>query len=348
MMVPSTQYMIQETPTPPFPEEPCSRNQKIALFEPWGLGDSIIAAAAARERPEEFFLYCSSKWHPILREACDGKVILQPAELSYTSRLPQGAIGPSREKGTQNTPKAIVKIYSIRGDPRDWLAIRRFFPGVRVRMTGWLEFLAKKTIFFDWIYRARILRVRSRYERWEQLLNLPKGAVARRYSLQRILQGKSSIPGKVIIHLGAQWKSKQYPHVDALREKTKALGFSVNLLAGPHDPLPPNINENEVSRPSVPELIRELRSADWVIANDSGPMHLAAFVGAKTIVLSLLSNIQEWLPPGVIPVCSDRMPKGHMPISSYTTDEILEGWPEPEKVIEKLSLPKMPEPNTSM
>jgi ADP-heptose:LPS heptosyltransferase len=108
------------------------------------------------------------------------------------------------------------------------------------------------------------------------------------------------------------------------------------LLAGPYDPLPPNVSENEVTRPSVPALIRELSSADWVIANDSGPMHLAAFLGAKTIVIALISNIQEWLPPGAIPVCSQRMPKGHMPISLYTTDEILEGWPEPERVIEKL------------
>jgi len=329
-------HMSQKTSKTAPIAESNAPGQMAGLFEPWGLGDSIIAAAAMRHRPKQFVLYCSSKWHAILREACGEEAILRPAELSYTSRLQQSTASANHEQENRCAPAVISKIFSIRGDPRDWLAIRRIFPGIPVKMTGWMEFLSKKTVLLDWVYRTGFLRVRSRYLRWEQLLDLPEGSIANEYALQRGIQSKEAVPGRVILHLGAQWKSKQYPNVARLRAGLEAHGFSVRILAGPHDPLPQNIDESDVTRPSVPELIRELRSADWVIANDSGPMHLAAFLGAKTIVIPLLSNIQEWLPPGVIPVYSDRMPKGHMPISLYTTDQILEGWPEPSVIIDAL------------
>ena len=107
----------------------------------------------------------------------------------------------------------------------------------------------------------------------------------------------------------------------------------VDILAGPDDPLPPDIPPDRVQRPGWPELIEKLRNAGKVITNDSGPMHLSAFIGCSTIALSRCSNILEWLPPGVKALSSPLAPRGYQPVPDYWSDRVLRDWPTSAEIV---------------
>jgi hypothetical protein len=204
-------------------------------------------------------------------------------------------------------------------------------------MNGWLCFLAKQIPVIDWFFRIGLLKVQNRYTRWEELAGLSKDAIKNHYlSRVKSTKNRGALTQHFIIHLGAQWRSKQYPFVEDLRNSLIKMGHQVTLIAGPNDPLPAGITEEMVIRPKPDDLITLLLSADCAITNDSGPMHLSAFLGVKTVALVLVSNIEEWIPPGAIAICSNRMPKGYRPMRDYATDKTLEGWPEPGIIIQTI------------
>lgn len=294
----------------------------------------MIAASTLRERPEDFILACDEKWEPFFRKISEGATPLPllPLHLEYTTR--------NRKNRLQANPShfssfKLDHILSIRGDFRDWLAARKIFPNAEIRMSGWLAFFSRRLRLLDILLSAMKLPIRNRYRAWATLSGIPFSEIESTYHLMRSAPGKD---GKVIIHVGAQWKSKQYPHVNELKKILKNKDFQVQILAGPKDQLPQGISEAEVHRVGAEELVDLLSRNQWVIANDSGPMHLAAFLGAKTFVISRVSNIEEWLPPGVIPISSSLMPKGYAPDSLYTSDEVLDGWPDPEEIAQKFEI----------
>ncbi len=221
-----------------------------------------------------------------------------------------------------------MQIISIRGDVRDWFAAHRIFTGASFSFTGWRPFLARKLSAFDRPFTSGTLKVRNRYRTWAEAAGIPFSTVEQYYPVP---SGKKD-DAPVVIHTGAQWRSKQYPHVVELAELLKRAGRCVEIVAGPNDPLPPGISANEVRRPAWPELIKLFRSAGYVISNDSGPMHLAAFLGCRTIALSRCSNITEWLPPGVTALSSPSAPGGYRPVPAYWSDQILQGWPAADEV----------------
>lgn len=298
------------------PESTCIER---ILFEPWGLGDALIAAATLREAPQHMALACHSRWHPLLRDALAdiSPLRLLAVDLPYTSR--------QRQPGAMSACLWPVKsVLSIRGDVRDWWAAHRLFPRAAIRMTGWLEFVARRSSVIDLLYRARCLPINNHYRAWAELAGVPFDLLQSRYegfprSTQR--------PACIAIHIGAQWASKQYPLAAQLKERVERMGHRVKLLAGPSDVLAPGLSEAVVLRVANGDLVRELRAVDAVVANDSGPMHLAALLGCPTVLVARVASIEAWRPPGVRAVVSPRTPRGHRPERSYTSDAILDGWP---------------------
>ncbi len=138
---------------------------------------------------------------------------------------------------------------------------------------------------------------------------------------------------QIALHVGAQWRSKQFPQVIELRAALIAQGWTTKILAGPSDPLPPGLREEEVRRVVDEQLIEELRSAEQVITNDSGPMHVAAFLGCRTTVVVRTSPIEEWAPPATRIVRAPETPRGYRPHRSYMSDDILPGWPTVEEIV---------------
>jgi glycosyl transferase family 9 (putative heptosyltransferase) len=305
----------------------------ILLFEPWNLGDAIIAASVARLAPDRFILACNSRWHEVLTLASDGSLNLLPLNLPYVWRTDKKFFSLGDAAATvaalkSKTPQKI-EVVSIRGDIRDWVAAHRLFQGTAFKFTGWLPFCARKISIFDLPFKHGYLTLRNRYRAWAEATGISFGVVENAYTTHH--EKRDDAP--VMIHVGAQWRSKQYPHVAELAELLKSAGKRVEILAGPSDSLPTGIAADMVQRPKWPELVAHLRSARYVVTNDSGPMHLAAYLGCRTLALSRCSNITEWLPPGVTALSSPSAPRGYRPVPDYWSDRVLPNWTSPVEVM---------------
>lgn len=303
------------------------------LFEPWNLGDAIIAASIANVAPEHILLACNSGWHEILNIISNGSIRLLPLDLPYVMRSQQGRfdmkIPPGLANALADIERRDIEVVSIRGDLRDWISAHRIFSGARFRFSGWFPYLARWIAVLDVPFRLGYLPVRNRYRAWAEAAGIPFGAIEQRNRQARPLPEDAP----VLIHIGAQWRSKQYPHVVELTDLLRNAGNRVEILAGPNDPLPPGISADAVQKPGWPDLVQHLRNAGRVITNDSGPMHLAAFLGCRTLALSRCSNIREWLPPGAKAISSPSAPLGYRPVRDYWSDQILADWPAPDEVV---------------
>jgi hypothetical protein len=310
----------------------------IVLFEPWNLGDAIIAASVARLAPERFILACNSRWHEVLTLASDSPVTLLPLDLPYVWRTDKKFFSLGDAASTAAALKSvthqITEVISIRGDIRDWIAAHRIFRGAAFKFSGWVPFCARKISLVDLPFKYGYLNVRNRYRAWAEATGIPFSTFEGSYAVH---QGKPD-NSPVVIHVGAQWRSKQYPHVAELAELLKSSGKRVDILAGPNDSLPDGMSAESVQRPKWPELVAYLRCARYVVTNDSGPMHLAAYLGCQTLALSRCSNITEWLPPGVAALSSPSAPKGFRPLPEYWSDTILRDWPSPAEVLSCLNV----------
>ncbi len=310
----------------------------ILLFEPWNLGDAIIAASVARLAPDRIILACNTLWHEPLLLASSGSLNLLPLNLPYVWRTGKKffSLGDAASLKSKFSSLQLcnTEIISIRGDLRDLLAARRIFNGAKFSFTGWRPFLARKLAVFDSPFASGALPIRNRYRAWAEATGIPFDVIKNSYNVRQ----KKDDEAAVVIHVGAQWRSKQYPHVAELTELLTKAGCRVEILAGPDDLLPPGMLADAVQRPKWPELIDSLKNARHVISNDSGPMHLAAFLGSPTIALSRCSNIMEWLPPGVTALSSSSTPRGYRPIPAYWSDQVLSDWPSPGEIMACLNI----------
>jgi hypothetical protein len=288
--------------------------EKLILFEPWNMGDALIAAAIALQDPTRLAIACNPHWHPLIRAAAEGltRPELLAVDLDYVSRSRTGRWnpGPLTVISTAATPVA-----TIRGDIRDYTAAKKLFPNASIRSNGWLAFTARRSTLLDLPFARGWLPVRNRYRAWAAITSTPWQLVERFYQ-QKLPTPPSPL---VTIHIGAQWRSKQYPHVAKLAELlTKT--HQVQIVAAPADPLPDGI-----------------AAAPHVIGNDSGPMRLAAILRCHTHPIARISPIEEWLPPETIPIEAKATPKGYRPHPAYMSDTIIEGWPSPEDILDQLS-----------
>jgi hypothetical protein len=314
-----------------------AKTGRTVLFEPWSLGDVFIAAAALRELTIPAAIACHSAWHPLVRCALAATPDLEliAVDLPYTTRKRANPFDASG--GTAGNPTSdIAEVLSIRGDFRDLSAARKLFPLARIRMNGWARFFGRKSSIVNFPYALGVLPVANRYRSWAKLVGVSFRQIEATY---RRLQTQAPSNDRVAIHVGAQWRSKQYPDVSGLRNALRGQGWDVAILAAPGDLLPGNLLENEISRVADEALIEELRAAAHVITNDSGPMHVAAFLGCRTTALVRTSPIEEWAPPATQIVRSPATPRGYRPNPRYMSDEVLPGWPSAQEVLIRLLPP---------
>jgi hypothetical protein len=306
--------------------------KKLILFEPWNMGDALIAAAIALQDPSRLVLACNSRWHALIRSAAEGIATpeLITADLKYVNRRRTGRwdFGFLLAMSTPAT-----NVATIRGDLRDYFAARKLFPGASIRFSGWLAFAARRSALLDAPYAKGWLPVRNRYRAWASIASAPWEQVERFYQ-QKLPQPATPL---ITIHIGAQWRSKQYPHVAKLAHLlTKA--HPVQIVAAPEDPLPDGIAETDIRRLIDHELVDAFRASSHIIVNDSGPMHLAAILRCRTHPIARISGIRDWLPPATTPIEAKAIPKGYRPHPAYMSDSIVEGWPSPEDIVHQLQL----------
>jgi hypothetical protein len=249
------------------------------------------------------------------------------ADLGYISRNKVGYL----KFGDLSKVYVDATVLSIRGDVRDYYAARRMFPDSRIRANGWIPFLAKRSALIDIPFAKGWVPLRNRYKAWASLANIKWSGLEHYYQQKRPMPN----PRTITIHIGAQWRSKQFPYVAELVELLEKTS-QVKIIAGPLDPLPDGISENDISRLVNRDLVNTFMSSSHVIVNDSGPMHLAALLRCRTLVISRHVAIQEWLPPTVVAVESKYSPLGYGQSTEYLSDTISTGWPSPDEVIRHL------------
>lgn len=312
---------------------------KVILFEPWALGDAVIAASIAVHLPKGCFLACHSRWHGLLRSIFKdaSNIELLPLNLPYTMRGGGGFL----KSFSQQQPLELsaesenLCVLSIRGDPRDLFVAKKLFPKAHFKIRGILGFLARQSKVIDYLFSSGILTVTNRYKAWAKCSGIEFEKLQERFSrlaLQRPM-GED-----VVIHIGAQWKARQYPFVKELVQALNAANYKVRVLSGPHDPLPTGMTTSDVEVVIDDRLIDAFQKARFAIVNDSGPMHLASALGVRAFCLARISNIAEWLPVGVHPIYSPLMPRGcRVDKRIYRGDEIIDGWPSTQEVLSEIS-----------
>ena len=304
----------------------------IVLFEPWSLGDVLIAASAMREFTAPVALACHSAWHPIMQATLSDRIPLEliPVDLPYTTRTRSHPFDVT-QKIPDNHQHDARLVLSIRGDFRDFLTAKKLFPQARIRMNGWIRFFGRKSALVNAPFALGLSPVQNRYRSWAQLLSIPFQQIEKNYRQRQL---KAPTNGRIVIHVGAQWRSKQFPDILGLRGRLTKDGYDVSILAGPKDTLPDGIPGHEIKRSFDEELVEQLRSVEHVITNDSGPMHLAAFLGCRTTTIVRVSPIEEWRPPAISVVAAASTPRGYRPIKNYMSDGRVSGWPEVSEIVD--------------
>jgi hypothetical protein len=311
--------------------------KKLILFEPWSMGDALIAAAIALQDPARLVLASNSRWHPLLRAAMEGIAApeLIAADLEYVHRGRTGRwnVGP-----LPAIYPAATNVATIRGDIRDYRAAKKLFPNASIHSTGWIAFAARRSALLDLPFTKNWLPLRNRYRAWASIASVPW------QKLEHFYEQKLPAPATplITIHIGAQWRSKQYPHVAKLVDLLTRGGLTssckVQIVGAPADPLPAGVAEPDVRRLIDHELVDAFRRSSHIIVNDSGPMHLAAILRCRTHPVARISAISEWLPPATIPIVAKDAPKGYRPHPNYMSDAVAEGWPSPEGIAHHLQL----------
>jgi hypothetical protein len=294
------------------------------------MGDALIAAAIALQDPARLVLACNSRWHTLIRAATKERSTpeLIAADLNYVNR---GRTGRWDFGSLPIISASATNVANIRGDIRDYLAARKLFPAASIRSSGWLAFSARRSALLDAPYAKGWLPIRNRYRAWAAIASVPWNQVEHFYE-QKLPQPAAPL---ITVHIGAQWRSRQYPHVQKLVDLLSK-AWQVQIIAGPGDPLPAGIAETNVRRLIDQQLIDALRASSHVIVNDSGPMHLAAILRCRTHPIARMSAIEEWLPPATVPIQAIDSPKGYRPHREYMSDAIVDGWPSPEHILHQL------------
>ncbi len=119
----------------------------------------------------------------------------------------------------------------------------------------------------------------------------------------RILAQGGRVKDKIVLHAGAQWAWRRWPleRFVALGQSLLAKGYRVTLISAEAG-APVNATGLELASPVDLRALRELlASASLLIANDSGPLHLAAACGTPCLGLygpNLPSRSGPWPLPG--------------------------------------------------
>ena len=129
----------------------------------------------------------------------------------------------------------------------------------------------------------------------------------------RVREQAQAKPGRWVMLLpGARWDNKRWPvelyaqTVKLLAARDSGLSFAV-LGARSDSPLAESIVRtaperclNLTGRTSLPEMIEWLRLADAVIANDTGPLHIAAALGRPLVPIYGPTNPRRTGPHGQV------------------------------------------------
>lgn len=197
------------------------------------------------------------------------------------------------------------------------------------------------------------------------VLDIPEAARRNAQKRREHIEGASDGP-LVVVHPGCSMPARTYPaerYAEAVVELTRSLDAKVvltgssserELVHGIAAALPPDVRSrvHEASGTlAFDELCALIESADLVVTNNTGPMHIAAATATPVIVLFALTNpVEQWGPWQTshrilnhdIPcrMCYRRIcPYNQECISSVSAQEVLAaardllGWTESKDIV---------------
>ena len=305
---------------------------EVAFLEPWSLGDAIIAASVSRCMNIPVSLFINSKFTLLIQRLLIdySHVKVVALDLDYTERG-HGRLFLSDLKKIQRQAEHFSAVYSVRGDFRDYLIGKKLFPSSKMRFSGWLGFAARRLKILNCVLIYFKIKPVNRYQLWLDLCKLD-GAKWR--ELYKPIQNQPNHSPRVLLHRGAQWRSKVYPFTEPLAEMLGDNQIPVVLGYGPGDPPPESRQPTCLLQ--TDNILSELQKYSLVVTNDSAPMHLAAFLRCRVLSIANVANLQEWLPPQVDCLVSASMPLGYRPKPAYLTDTEISDWPPVEIVFNKI------------
>jgi hypothetical protein len=299
------------------------------LFEPAGLGDAVIAARMSTLSPHSI-VQVNHRWKDLLSGIFPALKV-RTVDLPYTIKGQTRSDPFSSMSGLTPDESFTGKVFSVRGDIRDWIAARKLYPRGRLRFAGLYAFLARKLSLFDLPYRTGLLAVQNRYSRWARHLGVSC------CSLVKPTTGRRA--GSAVIHMGTQWLSKRYPWPSELQISLSKAGIRSEIVLWQNDPEISAPSHASFKRVADGELLDCFKSADLIIANDSGPMHIGAALGKKVAVLTSMFNIREWLPPGEVLALERTAHRGYLERREFRSDRVIADkslWLTPEEILAAL------------
>ncbi len=114
-------------------------------------------------------------------------------------------------------------------------------------------------------------------------------------------------------HASEEWQRKRWNKYPALAKRLIALGYTVVLIGGQteadnfdHRDWPEGVI-SALGKYSIPETAYLLKHCDVFVGNDSGPGHIAAAMGTRTIVLFGATKVRKNKPLGCVSVLTANL-----------------------------------------
>ena len=122
-----------------------------------------------------------------------------------------------------------------------------------------------------------------------------------------------------------------------------SLNSSPKLVRSKSSQLPPTLSQTASPKPkcavsSITHSSRPFAPAPTLSSTTQALCTSPATSVATRIPRARISFIEEWLPPATIPIEAKATPTGYRPHPAYMSDTIIEGWPSPEEIVDRLKL----------
>ncbi len=185
--------------------------------------------------------------------------------------------------------------------------------------------------------RRWLVAAAARWPGAELLAIGPQGSASRAALWQRFdvvklgeVAPRPNVSGPLVFHVGAGSASKRWPLANfmALRDELAPNGTGITLIAGEVEAERFDVRERDAFfaaggriLESLDDLAGVIAGARIVIANDSGPAHLAAQLGVPTLAIFGPTDPHLWAPVG--PVAHVVAPAKPGPMTSVTLADVL-------------------------
>lgn len=254
--------------------------KKIALFEPWGLGDLAISLQLARNAANRGLtttLLCDPRY----------------AEWARTFPFIEETIGIS-VPWTRKEKKYPLPNYPW----NEWRSLRKRFGKQRFESIIEPRRDLRASLLLRYLFSAPQMRPLSRsggvgYQRLEILAPLKPESITH----------EGSAPSFVCF-FGAEWRNRRVPEwkFSSLLKILGKASSRVAVIIPPEESKSPfyrSLTETGVEsiEGSVAEVAKKVSSFSHCISTDSGWLHVARLYGLKTMGLFGFDSVGEWSPP---------------------------------------------------